>query len=87
MSRKRIVEVFTAGCPLCDETVGLVKKLACPSCDVKVYNLKESGMDKAKKYGINSVPTVVVDGNTAECCKRGNPNEADLKAAGIGTPL
>jgi glutaredoxin 3 len=87
MSRKRIVEVFTAGCPLCDETVGLVKKLACPSCDVKVYNLKEGGMDKAKQYGINSVPTVVVDGKVAECCKRGKPNEAELKATGIGTPL
>jgi glutaredoxin 3 len=87
MSKRRIVEAFTAGCPLCDETVGFVKKLACPSCDVKVYNLKESRMDKAKHYGISSVPTVVVDGKAAECCKRGKPNEADLKAAGIGTPL
>ncbi len=87
MSKKRIVEVFTAGCPICDETVGLVRKIACPSCDVKVYNLKEEGMDKAKQYGINSVPTVVVDGKIAECCQRRKPNEADLRAAGIGTPL
>ena len=87
MSRKRTVEVFTAGCPLCDETVALVKKLSCPSCDVKVYNLKEGGMDKVKQYGISSVPTVVVDGKIAECCKRGKPTEADLRAAGIGTPL
>ncbi len=87
MSGKRKVEVFIASCPLCDETVGLVKKLACPSCDVTVYNLKEGGMDKAREYGISSVPTVVVDGKIAECCKRGKPNEADLKAAGIGTPL
>jgi hypothetical protein len=33
-------------CPLFDETEGLVKKLSCPSCEVKVYNLKEKGMDK-----------------------------------------
>jgi hypothetical protein len=45
--RKRTVEVFAAGCPFCDETVSLVKKLSCPSCDVKVYNLKEGGMDRA----------------------------------------
>ncbi len=87
MLRKRTVEVFTAGCPLCDETVGLVKKLSCQSCDVKVYNLKEGGMDKAREYGINSVPTVVVDGKLAECCIRSKPTEADLRAAGIGTPL
>ena len=61
MSRKRTVEVFTAGCPLCDETVALVKKLACPSCDVKIYNLTAGGMDKAKQYGVTSVPTVVVE--------------------------
>jgi glutaredoxin 3 len=87
MSEKRMVEVFTAGCPLCDETVGLVKKLSCPSCAVKVYNLTSGGMDKAKQYGVNTVPTVVVDGKVLDCCKRDKPNEAELKAAGIGTPL
>ncbi len=87
MSKKRLVEVFTAGCPLCDETVSLVKKLACPNCDVRVYNLKEDGMDKAKQYGVNSVPTVVMNGKILDCCKRGKPTKADLKATGIGTPL
>ncbi len=87
MSRKRAVEVFTAGCPLCDETVGLVKKLACPSCDVRIYNLKEGWLDKAKQYGVNSVPAVVVDGKILDCCKRGKPTEADLRAGGIGMPL
>jgi protein-disulfide isomerase len=87
MTKKRKVEVFTAGCPLCDETVQLVKKLTCPSCDVTVYDLKKEGMDKAKEYGVSSVPTVVVDGKIAECCSRRKPNEADLKATGIGTPL
>jgi hypothetical protein len=29
--KKRKIEVFTAGCPLCDETVKLVRELACPS--------------------------------------------------------
>ena len=87
MIMKRRVEVFTTGCPLCDETVELVRKLSCPDCDIRVYNLKEGGMDKAKQYGVNSVPTVVVDGKIAECCKRGKPTEADLRAAGIGVPL
>lgn len=38
MAKKRQVEVFTAGCLLCDETVQLVRELACPSCDVTVYD-------------------------------------------------
>ncbi|MDM7919267.1 MAG: hypothetical protein QUS12_08895 [Methanosarcina sp.] len=52
-----------------------------------VYNLNESGMNKAKEYGISSVPTVVVDGRILDCCKRGKPTVEDLKAASIGTPL
>jgi glutaredoxin 3 len=85
--KQRKVEVFTAGCPLCDETVALVKQLSCPSCDVTIYDLRETGIEKAKEYGVNSVPTVVVDGKILECCARGKPTAEDLKAAGIGTPL
>ncbi len=87
MAGKRKVEVFVAGCPLCDETVNLVKELSCPSCDIKIYNLRKEGKDKARKYGVNSVPTVVVDGKILNCCVRKGPTWADLRAAGIGTPL
>jgi len=54
---------------------------------VTIYDLRERGMDKANEYGINSVPTIVVDGKILDCCKRRKVTEADLKAAGIGTPL
>ncbi len=87
MSRKRMVEVFTAGCPLCEEAVTLVQKLSCPSCEVTIFDLREAGMEKARQYGVHSVPTVAVDGKILDCCVRRKPNEADLKAAGIGTPL
>lgn len=87
MTEKRKVEVFTAGCPLCDETVKLVYELSCPSCDVTVYNLNEGGADRARELGVNSVPTVAVNGTVLGCCVRGKPNAEDLKAAGIGTPL
>ena len=41
MTAKRKIEVFSAGCPACDETVKLVNQLACPSCDVSVLDMKK----------------------------------------------
>jgi glutaredoxin 3 len=35
MSAKRKVEVFSPGCAPCDETVALVRKMACSSCEVE----------------------------------------------------
>jgi protein-disulfide isomerase len=43
-------------------------------------------MKKAKEYGINSVPTVVVNGKILDCCKRRKITKTVLKADGIGTP-
>lgn len=85
---KRRVEVFTAGCPLCDHAVGLVTSLACPSCEVQVYDLREGGVtnqcrEKAARYGVTAVPAVAVNGVLLDCCRR-EPITADrLIAAGI----
>ncbi len=82
---KRKIEVFTAGCAMCDETVAMVKRIACPSCDVEVMEMKEAAVAaKAKRYGVHRVPAVVIDGKLAECCAAGAPNEAILCAAGLG---
>ena len=80
----RQVEVFTAGCPLCDPAVQLVQEMACPDCEVTIYDLRESGAEKAKGYGLTAVPAVVVDGQLAACCERSGPNREQLTAAGIG---
>lgn len=88
---KRKVEVFTAGCPVCEPVVQLVKQTACPSCEVIVHDLNKGCAtnecrDKAKKYGITKLPSVVVDGKLLECCKVGNITEQSLRAAGVGRP-
>ncbi len=64
-----------------------MKHVSCSNCDVTVYNLKETGIDKAKEYGVASVSTVVVDGKILDCCARRKLTADDLRAAGIGTPL
>lgn len=88
-SAKRTIEVFTAGCPICEKTVRLVKATACPSCEVRVYDLREGCAtnecrDKAERYGVTAVPAVAVNGVLLDCCRH-EPITADrLLAAGIG---
>jgi hypothetical protein len=84
---KRQVEVFTAGCPVCEPVVHLVQEMACPDCDVTFHDLRQSGAEKATEYRITTVPAVVVDGNLASCCQNRGPNREDLAAAGIGQRL
>lgn len=88
MSTKRKVEIFTAGCPVCDKTVQLVQKLACPSCDVTVADTrKNDAAERAKALGIRSLPAVLVNGVLADCCAGRGPNEATLRSAGIGVAV
>lgn len=87
---KRTVEVFIAGCPLCDETVKLVQELSCSNCDVQIWDLRselatDAGLEKAAQYGIHRVPAVVVNGRLAECCQNQEPiSREQLVAAGVG---
>lgn len=92
MADKRSIEVFTAGCFLCEEALATVRELACPSCEIEVYDLTQGCAtgeckEKAKNYGVTSVPAVVVDGKLAECCARGPVSREALTAAGVGRPL
>lgn len=87
---KRTVEIFTAGCPVCDDTVKLVNSIACPSCEVTVYDLNKGCetnvcRDKAKSYGVKRLPAVAVDGKLLECCNIAELSEEALTAAGVGT--
>jgi predicted DsbA family dithiol-disulfide isomerase len=43
--------------------------------------------EKAMRYGIRSVPAVVIDGKLADCCAGRGVQEASLRAAGVGVPL
>src|SRR5574341_2595778 len=83
MNGKRKVELFSAGCPACRDTEELVRRLSCPSCDVKVLDMKDEAVSRrARELGIRSVPAVVVDGKVADCCTGRGPGEAALRAVG-----
>lgn len=85
MATKRKIEVFSAGCPACKETVALVQSVACPSCEVTVHDMHDPKIaSRAKGLGVRSVPAVVIDGKLADCCSGRGPEEATLRAAGLG---
>jgi glutaredoxin len=87
MANKRQVEVFSAGCAACEETIEMIRRIACESCEVIVHDMRDAKVaQKAKQYGISSVPAIVIDGKLADCCAGRGPNESVLRAAGLGTP-
>ena len=64
MAGKRKIEVFTAGCSLCDDTLRLVKD-AVASCDCEVTERRcppQQMCEEGKAYGVRAMPTVVVNG-------------------------
>jgi glutaredoxin len=88
MNAKRRIEIFSAGCPVCEETIALVNKIACSSCEVTVLDTKKPDVaTRAKRLGIRSVPAVVINGQLADCCVGRGPDEKTLRAAGIGQSL
>ena len=88
MSRKRKVEVLSAGCPLCEDAVKLIQSIACPSCDVVIQDIRNPEIAKrARDLGVKSVPAVVVDNRLASCCINAGVDEATLREEGIGIPL
>ena len=83
----RKIEIFSAGCAACEETISLVNRIACPSCEIIVLDMKQPAVAKrAAELGVRSVPAVVVDGKLADCCAGRGPDESTLKAAGVGQP-
>jgi hypothetical protein len=82
---KRKVEIFTAGCACCDETVLMIRRIACPSCEVEVLDMRDATVARrAKDLGIRTVPAVAINGALAACCSGQGPTEQALRAAGIG---
>jgi len=77
------IEVFTAGCDLCKETMEVIRKTACSECTITEYNIREKCeseicVKKAKEYGVKAVPTIVIDGKiTVE----GRPTIRQIKEA------
>lgn len=84
MNQKRQIEIFSAGCQVCQETIDMVNRLASSSCEITILNMNEKGVAaRAKELGIRSVPAVAVNGQLAECCASRGVEESTLRSTGI----
>lgn len=79
------IDVYTAGCPLCEDAVETARRLATTEQTVTVHDLRDKdAAERAARLGVRSVPAVVVDGRLAGCCTSGGVSEAGLRAEGVG---
>ena len=83
---KRKVEIFSAGCEKCQDTIDLVNQVACENCDVIVLEFESpEGSKRANEIGVVSTPSVAVNGTILSCCAEGKAcTEESLRAAGVG---
>lgn len=85
MSEKRRIEVFSAGCGMCEDTIEIVQSAACSSCEVTILDMNDTAtIARARELGVKSVPAVAIDGVLASCCSGRGVDLETLRAAGLG---
>ena len=79
---KHKIEIFSAGCATCKETIETVKKLAGSEHELHVHDMHQhETANRAKQDGIRSLPAVVIDGKLAGCCAGRGVDEHVLREA------
>ena len=69
------IEIFSAGCPLCEETLKSVQDLPLESCEITIHDLNEtSGAQRAKELKVARVPAIAVNGQLLSCCESEKPD-------------
>jgi glutaredoxin 3 len=69
MNARKKIEIFSAGCSTCKETIELGKKIAGSTHEVMIHDMHQADVaSKAKEHGVKSVPALVIDGTLAGCC-------------------
>ena len=85
---KRKVEIFSAGCPVCQDTIDLVNELACPSCEIIIHDTHDADVQsRINELGVKSVPAVAINGALADCCQDRGIDVEMLRASEIGAHL
>jgi hypothetical protein len=79
-AQRKKIEIFSAACSACSETVEMVKRIAGSAHDIEIHDMHQGHVAaRAKQLGIKSVPSVLVDGKLADCCAGRGPDEQTLR--------
>lgn len=79
---KHKIEIFSAGCKTCHDTIATVKKLAGSEHEIIVHDMHQAEIaTRAAQHGIKSVPAVVINGQLAGCCAGRGVEEHVLREA------
>jgi glutaredoxin len=82
MAQKHKIEIFSAGCATCKETIEMVRKIAGPDHEVQIHDMHQHDIaSRAKQHGVRSLPAVMVDGKLAGCRAGRGPDEHVLREA------
>ena len=64
---QRKIEVFSAGCAMCQDTVAQIRREVSPSWEVVVLDMHDRGVAaRAEELGIRSVPAILVNGRIVD---------------------
>lgn len=79
---KHKIEIFSAGCKICKDTIEAVRKLAGAEHEVVVHDMHQHDVaSRGAQHGIRSVPAVVINGKLAGCCAGRGVEERVLRDA------
>lgn len=81
MNPKDKIEIFSAGCATCKETIEMVKKIAGADHEVHIHDIQQEVASRAKQHGVRSLLAVVIEGKLAGCCAGRGPDERVLREA------
>jgi glutaredoxin len=77
----RLIEIFSAGCPVCEEIVKRISEIGCDAREIRVLDMRDPQVaQRANELGIRAVPAVVIDGKLADCCADAGPDLATLRS-------
>ncbi len=64
MGSGHVIEIFSAGCPLCTYVSDVIEVGKCRGCTQVVHDVRAPTAEveaKMRDYGVNAVPTIVID--------------------------
>ena len=76
------IEIFSAGCTCCNKAIDMMKSIADDKDEVIILNMSEPVVtERAIELGIQSVPTILIDGEIADCCSNRGPEKQVIQSA------